>query len=118
MDKAMLEEESLKVLACLAETSHRRRPRPHQVPHGLMGGVRHPDRRQLAGAVQLGQHYRVPAVRLDSVARFHRNERWRDDDTVVAAADEKPVQAVPARTRFIAEAQPPPRLRKQRRSSP
>jgi len=48
------QQEALQMLACLGQYPARRRPRPHQVVHSLVGGVRDPDRRQLAGTVRFG----------------------------------------------------------------
>ena len=49
----MPEEETLQMLPRLAEYPHRRRARPDQVAHRLMGGIGNPHRRQFAGAMQL-----------------------------------------------------------------
>jgi hypothetical protein len=41
VDLAVTQEKALQVLTGLAEHAVRRRPRPHQVAHCLVGGIRH-----------------------------------------------------------------------------
>ena len=94
------------MLARLSKNPHRGRTCPNQIAHRLMRRVRHPDRRQLACPMQLGQHHRIAAIRLHTVARLHRNERWCDHDAVMPHLDKLPVQTVAARPSLIAETQP------------
>ena len=74
------------------------------VAHRFMGRVGDPDRPQLAGAVQLGQHQRVAAIGLDPVACLHRKQRWRHHDAVMSATSRQSVQPVTARAGLAAEA--------------
>ena len=69
----MAQEKALQVLAGLAEHAPRRGPRPHQIAHRLVGGIRHPYRRQLVGPVQPGERGGIAAVGLDPVAGPARN---------------------------------------------
>jgi hypothetical protein len=48
---------------------------------------------------------RVAAIRLDPVARFHRDQRGRHHDAAMPPAGQKTVKPVTARTHFAAEAQ-------------
>jgi len=73
----MPQQETLQMLARLAEHTRRRGARPHQIAHRLVGRIGNPNRRQFAGPVQFGQHRRVAAVRLDAVPSLHRDQRRR-----------------------------------------
>ena len=95
------------MLARLAEHPPRRRPRPHQVAHRLVGAIRHPHRRQLARPVQPGQRGRIAAIGLHPVAGSARDQRRRDHAAVLAEAAEQPMHAVAARSGFVAEAELP-----------
>lgn len=86
--------------------AHSYRPRPDQIPPCLMGRIRHPDRRQFARPMQLGQHHRVAAVGLHPVARLHWNERRCNHDAVMPQVDKLTVPAIPARPGLVAEMQP------------
>ena len=57
------------MLPRLAQHPDRCRPRPNQIAHRLVRLIGDPNRRQLAGAMQLGQHQRIAAIRLDPVAK-------------------------------------------------
>ncbi len=57
------------MLTHLACHPHRRGPRPDQVAHRLIGGIRDPDSRQLTRPMQLCQHHRIATVGLDPVLR-------------------------------------------------
>jgi hypothetical protein len=74
IDAAMAQQETLQVLARLAEHPHGGRSRPDKVAHRLMRLIRHPDGYQFASPMQLRQHRCVPAVGLDPVASSRRNE--------------------------------------------
>src|SRR5215213_9515583 len=74
-DPAVAEQEGLQLLARAPQLLHRRLAGAHQLAHGLVAGIRDPDRRELAGAVQLGQGQRVPPVGLDPLARALRDQR-------------------------------------------
>jgi hypothetical protein len=94
------------MLTRLACNTHRRRPSPDKIAHGLMGRIRNLHRRQLTGSMQLRQHHRNAPVRLHPVACLHRDERGGHNDAVVPHLDRLAMQAVAAGTRFIAEMQP------------
>jgi len=72
-----------------------------------MGVIGNPHRRQLAGAVELGQHHGVATIRLDPVSCFHRNERRRRNHAVVAEGDELTEKAVAAWPGFVTKRQRP-----------
>ena len=105
IDLVVAQQEALQMLACFGQYPARRCPRPHQVTHGFMGGVGDPDRRQLAGAVQLGQHHCVAAIGLHPVARFDRDQRWSHHDAVMSTTGQQPVQPITTRAGFVAKAQ-------------
>jgi hypothetical protein len=69
IDPPVAQEKGLQMLALLAQVRHCRLARPHQLAHGLMPLIRHPDGGQLAGPVQPGQGQGIPAVGLDTLAR-------------------------------------------------
>lgn len=63
----MPQQKTLQVLAGLARHAHRPSPRPDQIAHRLMRGIRNPDRSQFAGPVQplpASQHHSIAAVGL------------------------------------------------------
>lgn len=71
-----------------------------------MRRIRHPDGRQLARPVQLCQHKRIAAVRLNPIPRFDRNQRGRDHNTVMPHLDKVPVKTIAAGPSLIAEVKP------------
>ncbi len=85
------------MLPRLAEHPYRRRTSPNQITHRLMGSVRHPDRNELAGAVQFREHECISAVGLDLVAGSHRDQRGRNDRTVVTKGREQAMKPIAAR---------------------
>ncbi len=70
-----------------------------------MGLIGDPDRRQFAGAVQLGEVDRIPPVGLDAVTGLARDQRRSDDDTSMPALGQLPLNAVAARPGLITEPQ-------------
>ena len=96
------------MLARLGHYPARRCPRRHQVAHSFMGGVGDPDRRQLAGTVQLGQHHRVAAIGLHPC--LDRDQRRRHHEAIMPATSQQPVQPITAGTGLATKAQPPPGL--------
>jgi hypothetical protein len=80
----MAQEKSLQMLARLTEHRTAVAPGADEITHRLVRIIRHPDTRQLAGPVQLGQHDRVAPIRLHAIAGFDRNERRGNDDAVVS----------------------------------
>ena len=73
-----------------------------------MSGVRNPYRGQLARPVQPCQAGGVATIGLDPVAGSLRDQRWRNDDTVVPAPRKVTLNSVAARPRLVAEAKPHP----------
>ena len=69
--------------------------------------VRHPDRRQFAGAQQLGEREGVSSVRLYPIARALRNERRRDHGAVVPHRGQLAIQPIPGRSGLVAEVKSP-----------
>jgi hypothetical protein len=67
---AMPEQKAAKLLARPAQGMHRIETGAHQVPHRLVAGVRHPNRCQLARAMQPRRADRVPSIRRHPVAGF------------------------------------------------
>ena len=63
----------------LTQGAHRRLTRTNDIADRFVGLIRHPDRGQFTGAVQLGKVDRVPPVGLDPLAWLSRDQRWRDD---------------------------------------
>ncbi len=108
------------MLPRLAGHAHLCRSCTDQVPHCLMfrvfgadlihwsksGSPLPPYSWQLASPVQLRQHDRITPIRLYPVARLYRDERGRNDNTLMPHPDELAVQTIAARRRFIAEVQP------------
>src|SRR6516165_7458243 len=101
----MAQQEAGQLLTRLAQGAHRRLTRTHQVAHRLMRLIRHPDRGQFTGAVQLGKLGRIPPVSLDPLARLPRNQRWGNHNTLVTGRGKLSVDAVAAGAGFLAEAQ-------------
>jgi hypothetical protein len=85
------QQKALQVPTRLRQHLSCRRSGPHQIAHRLVCGIGDPDRRQLAGAVQLGQHQRVATVGLDPISRLDRDQRRRHHDTVMPAPAQQTV---------------------------
>ena len=95
------------MLAGLPEHAPRRGPRPHQVAHRFVGGIGHPDWGQLVRTMQLGQRGGITAIGLHPVAGPARDQRRRGHDAVLAKPVQQPMNAVAARSGFVAEAELP-----------
>ena len=108
MPPAVPEEKAQQLLTGSSTSRHRRRPRPHQVAERLVTGIRHPNRRELAGPVQGRQHDRVAPVRLDPLTGFARDPRRRDHDAFLATSAQVPVYPIAAGSGLVAEPQPGP----------
>ena len=108
IDPTVSQQEPLKMLARLSHHTNRGGARPDQITHRIVRDIRHPDRRQFTGAVQLCQHDPVAPVGLHPVAGLHRDERGRDDHTVVPEVGQLAMQAIAAGPGFIAEVQSAP----------
>jgi hypothetical protein len=79
--------------------------RSHESPHRLMGGVRNPNRRQLAGPVQRGKGRGITAVGLDPIARPPAESEPGHDDAVATEFSELPEQTITARAGLVTQAQ-------------
>jgi hypothetical protein len=101
------QQKTLQVLARLGKHAPGGSPRPHQVTHRLVGGIRHPHRRQLARPVQLRQRGRIATIGLHPVAGTARDQRRRGHNAVLIQTAQLTVDAVAARAGFVAEAEPP-----------
>jgi hypothetical protein len=108
---AMTQQEAGQLLPSLTQGPHRRQTRPHQIADRLVRRIRNPDRRQLAGAVKLGQVDRVPAVGLDPLTRLARDQRRSNHYAAVPCCGQLSFDAVAAGAGFVTEAQlrPSPR---------
>ena len=80
---AMTQEKTRELLTGLAQTADRRQTRAHEIADRLMSWIGNPDRRQFARPMQLAQADRVPAVGLDPIPRFARDQRWSHDDALM-----------------------------------
>ena len=100
------------MLTRLAKHPHRCRARSHQIAHRFVGRIGNPYCCQFAGPMQFGQHHRVAAVRLDTIASLHRDQRRRHHDAVMSETRKLPVKTIAARSGLVAETQPPPALGK------
>ena len=107
IDSPMAQEKALQVLAGLAEHAPRGGPRPHQVAHRFVGGIRHPHGCQLAGAVQPGQRGGIAAIGLHPVAGPARDQRGRNHPAVLAEPGQQAMDALAARSGLVAEAELP-----------
>jgi hypothetical protein len=58
--------------------------------------------------MQLRQHHCIAMVGLHPVAGFHRDQRWRHYDAVMAHLDKLAIEAIAAGACFIAEMLPCP----------
>jgi hypothetical protein len=97
------------MLAGLRQHAPGSRPRPDQIAHRLVGGVRHPHRGQLACPVQPGQRGRIAAAGLPSPGR--RARLGISDGATMLHSWPSPSSSrwnpVTARTGPIAEVEPP-----------
>src|SRR5215207_1672709 len=101
----MAQQKRLQMLALRAQIRHRGVPRPHQFADRLMARIRHPDGGQLAGAVEPGQGQRIPTVGLHALAGALRDQRGRDDGTLMPESRDLALHAIAGRTRLVAEQQ-------------
>lgn len=94
------------MLPRLPRNPHRRRPGPDQIAHRLVRRIRHPDRRQLSGAMQFRRHHRAATVGLHPVTRLHRDQGRCHHDAVVSHLDGLAMETIAAGRRIITEVQP------------
>src|SRR5512139_3071331 len=76
-----------------------------QVAHGFVIGVRHPDGRQLSGAMKTGEHGGVATICLHPIARLHWNQRRRHHVAAMAEASELAMNTITARSGLITKNQ-------------
>ena len=81
-------------------------PGSDQVAHGFVRRIWDPHRRQFARPQQARERGRVTPVRLHSIARLARNERWRRDHTGVAEFRDQTLQPIACRSGLVTEIQP------------
>ena len=102
---AVTKQKPLKILACPRHNLPHDAAQPDQVAHGFMIGVRHPDGRQLAGAMKPREHGGIAAICLHPIARLRRNQRRRHHVAPVAEIGQLAINAIPARPRLITKRQ-------------
>src|SRR4051812_48492610 len=107
VDLPVAQQKGLQMLALGAQIRHRGLTGPHQLPHGLMPRVGHPDPGEFAGAMQPGQGEGIPAIGLDALARPLRDQRGSDDGAVMPEGADLPLQPIAGRPGLVAEQQPP-----------
>lgn len=77
-----------------------------QVPDRLVGGIRHIHRREISGAKQAGEIFRIPPVGFNPVARLLRDQRGGYDRAGDPKLLQSPRDHEPARPRLVADVQP------------
>ena len=102
---AVAQQEARQLLTRLTQGAHRRLTRTNDIADRFVGLIRHPDRGQFTGAVQLGKIDRIPPVGLDPLAWLSRDQRWRHDGAFVSRYGELSLYAVTAWSGFITEPQ-------------
>ena len=94
---AVAEQEGSGELALATQIGDCRIARSDQVTDSFVNHIRNPSRGQLAGARQLGQRHRIPAIGLryrGCIARALRDQRWRHYDAGMAERDDLPIKPV------------------------
>lgn len=80
-------------------------PGPYQIPQRLMRRVRHPDRRQVAGAITPRQLQRVAPIRFHAIARLHGHQGGRHHLACHPECRQLPIHHIPGRARLVAHSQ-------------
>src|ERR1039458_9427712 len=83
--------------------SFRGRSLTNQISQSLVLECGHPDRREVAGLVRLGELFSVATISLHLVAGLLRNQRRCDDFAVDAQLGELPVQRIARGTGLVAD---------------
>ena len=91
------------MLAALTKGAQRRLAGADEIADRLMGLIRHPDRGQFTGTAQLGKVDRIAAVRFDPIAWFAGDQRRRDHCTFVPHCTQLSLDAIAARSGFVAK---------------
>ena len=79
-------------------------PGASQIPHRLALGLRHPDRRQLAGPMEPGQGGGIPPIVLDPISRAARHLRGGGQQALGTQRAQEPVGLVTTWTRLASGA--------------
>ena len=82
-----------------------RLPRANEIAQGFVRRVGDPDRRQIASAITPRELHRVASVRLDPIAGFDRHQGRGHHLALHLERRQLPIQHVPRRARFVADAQ-------------
>jgi hypothetical protein len=80
-------------------------PGAHQIAERLVRRVRHPHRRQIAGAIAARQCLGITPIGLDPIPRLHWDQRWGHHLTPHPEGGQLPIDHIPRRARFVADAQ-------------
>src|ERR1035438_5359925 len=83
----------------------------NQIAEGFIGGVRHVDAGEFAGAVEAGELVGIAAVGLDAVAGRAGNLGGGDENAEITVALHAAGEAKPMRTGFVTTAQFGARMR-------
>src|ERR1700749_3483991 len=99
------EQERADVLALATIILNRHGAGTHQVPYRLVRLIRNPDCCQFTGSQQTRQGLCIPPVGLHPIAGPSWDQRWCNDNTLMAESQDLPIQPVAGRTGFIANVQ-------------
>src|SRR6516164_8939434 len=102
---AMTQQKPGELLARPAQAAHCVEPGPHQIALRFVPSIRNPHRRQLAGPVQLRQTGGIPSIGLDPIACPLGDQRRGDHYALVSPGRQATLDAIPARSRFVAKPQ-------------
>jgi hypothetical protein len=94
-------------LPLAAEILHGHITSSHQIPQSFVRLIGNPHVGEFSGPEQSGERDGIPPVGLDPVARFAGDQRWRNDNAIVAKTRELAVKSVAGWPRLVAEVQRP-----------
>ena len=100
---AMTQEKARELLTGLAQTADGRKTRAYEIADRLMSLIGNPHSGQFIGAMQLGELDRIPAVGLDPISRFARDQRRSHHDALMPGERQLPLNAIAARAGLITE---------------
>lgn len=80
-------------------------PRAHEIPQRFGRRIRHPHRGEIPGPIAARKLRGIFAIRLHAIPRLRRNQARRDHIAMHAERRELPVQRIPGRPSFVADAQ-------------
>ena len=100
---AMTQEKPGELLTGLAQTADGRKTRTYEIADRLMSLIGNPHSGQFTGAMQLGEVDRIPAVGLDPISRFARDQRRSHHDALMPGERQLPLNAIAARAGLITE---------------